>query len=45
LTPGGLPVGLQAVGPYLEDRTPIRFAELLAEQIGGFRAPPGYEDA
>jgi amidase len=40
---GGLPVGLQAVGPYLEDLTPIRFAALLARAFGGFRKPPGYD--
>jgi amidase len=39
----GLPVGLQAIGPYLEDLTPIRFAALLAREIGGFAPPPGYE--
>jgi amidase len=39
----GLPIGLQAIGPYLEDRTPIRFAELLAEEIGRFAPPPGYD--
>ncbi len=39
----GLPVGLQAIGPYLEDLTPIRFAALLAREIGGFRKPPGYD--
>jgi amidase len=38
----GLPVGLQAIGPYLEDRTPIRFAQLLEEQWRGFTRPPGY---
>jgi amidase len=38
LTEGGLPIGLQAVGPYLEDRTPIRFAGLVAEAFGG--VPP-----
>ncbi len=38
----GMPVGLQAIGPYLEDRTPIRFAELMAQEIGGFTPPPGY---
>lgn len=39
----GLPIGLQAVGPYLEDLTPIRFAALLAREIGGFRKPAGYD--
>ena len=43
LARGGLPIGLQAVGPYLEDRTTIRFAALLAAEIGGFRRPPGYD--
>ena len=42
LSRSGLPVGLQIVGPYLEDATPIAFAELLAREIGGFRSPPGY---
>jgi amidase len=39
----GLPIGLQAIGPYLEDLTPIRFAALLAREIGGFRKPSGYD--
>ena len=39
----GLPIGLQAIGPYLEDRTPIRFAALLAKEIGGFVKPEGYD--
>ena len=39
----GLPIGLQAIGPYLEDRTPIHFAALLAREIGGFRQPEGYD--
>ena len=42
-THNGLPIGLQAVGPYLEDRTPITFAALLEREFGGFVAPPGYE--
>ena len=41
LSRGGLPIGLQAMGPYLEDLTPIRFAALLAREIGGFRKPRG----
>ncbi len=39
----GLPIGLQAIGPYLEDRTPIRFTALLAREIGGFTRPAGYD--
>jgi amidase len=38
----GLPVGLQAIGPYLEDRTAICFARLLTQEVGGFRVPPRY---
>lgn len=38
----GLPVGLQAIGPYLEDLTPIAFARAAAEVIGGARRPPGF---
>jgi amidase len=41
----GLPIGLQAIGPYLEDLTPIRFSELLAADFGGYLPPPGYGDA
>lgn len=36
----GMPMGLQAVGPYLEDRTPIRFAQLAEQSLGGFVPPP-----
>ena len=43
LTRGGLPIGLQAIGPYLEDRTPIRFAALVGKEIGGFTRPRGYD--
>jgi amidase len=42
LTQSGLPIGLQAIGPYLEDDTPIRFAGLVAREFGGFQPPPGY---
>jgi amidase len=38
-----LPVGLQAIGPYLEDHTPIHFAALVARELGGFERPPGYD--
>ena len=43
LSKSGLPVGIQIVGPYLEDATPIGFAQLLAGEIGGFQPPPGYK--
>jgi amidase len=36
---GGLPIGAQLIGPLFEDHTPIRFAELLEREFGGFRAP------
>jgi amidase len=38
----GLPVGLQIMGPYLEDATPIDIARLMGDVVGGFEAPPGY---
>lgn len=41
-TRGGLPVGIQILGPYLEDATPIHVAALLAKENGGFTPPPGY---
>jgi amidase len=39
-TPGGLPVGVQVVGPLYEDDTAITFAELLADEVGGYKPPP-----
>jgi amidase len=39
-TPAGLPVGIQIVGPYLEDRTTIHFAGELGTVVGGFAPPP-----
>ena len=41
-TASGLPVGLQVMGPYMEDATPITFAGLLSEELGGFTPPPGF---
>jgi amidase len=38
----GLPVGVQIVGPYLEDRTTLAFAQLAEREFGGFRIPPGF---
>ena len=39
-TPGGLPVGAQILGPLYEDDTPITFADLLGDVVGGYEAPP-----
>jgi amidase len=39
----GLPVGLQIVAPYLEDRTSIHFAGLVEDTVGGFVPPPDFE--
>ena len=39
-TAGGLPVGVQIIGPYLEDRTTIEVARRLAELIVGIEPPP-----
>jgi amidase len=36
-----LPIGVQIIGPYLEDRTVLAFAMLLEREFGGFVAPPG----
>jgi len=41
-TPAGLPVGIQILGPFLEDATPIDLAGRLADVIGGFTVPPGF---
>ncbi len=37
---GDLPVGIQVVGPYLEDRTPLALAAHLTELLGGYQPPP-----
>ena len=42
-TSEGLPCGIQILGPYLEDATPIDVAGQIAELTGGFVAPEGYE--
>jgi amidase len=38
----GLPVGIQIIGPYLEDATPIDVAARMAKVTGGFEPPGGY---
>ncbi|HEV7735040.1 MAG TPA: amidase [Candidatus Binatia bacterium] len=41
-TASGLPVGVQIIGPYLEDRTPLAVATHIESLLGGFAIPPGY---
>jgi amidase len=40
----GLPIGAQIVGPWLEDRTPLKLAELIEREFGGFVPPPEFDD-
>jgi amidase len=42
--PDGLPVGVQIVGPWLEDRTPLKLAELIERDFGGFVPPKLFDD-
>jgi amidase len=44
LSPQGLPAGVQIVGPWLEDRTPLKLAELIEREFGGFVPPPMFDD-
>jgi amidase len=39
-TAGGLPVGVQIIGPLFEDDTAVTFAGLLAELVGDVGTPP-----
>jgi amidase len=42
--PDGLPVGVQIVGPWLEDHTTLKLAELIEREFGGFTPPPMFDD-
>lgn len=35
----GLPAGVQVVGDFLDDRTSLRFAQLLHDRVGGYEMP------
>ncbi|MBR0829951.1 amidase [Bradyrhizobium manausense] len=37
---GSVPAGVQIVGPYLGDRTTLRFAQLVEQALGGFTRAP-----
>ncbi len=41
-TAAGLPVGMQIVAPSLHDRRAVRAAQLVADVLGGYTAPPGF---
>jgi amidase len=41
-TTAGMPVGIQVVAPFLEDRTGIDFGRRLAELTGGYTPPPSF---
>jgi amidase len=43
-TRDGLPVGMQIVAPMWEDGTSIEFAALMSESVGGFTAPPAFQE-
>ncbi len=43
LTRGGLPVGVQIIGPQFGDLNCIAVAKILEKVHGGFVPPPGYE--
>jgi amidase len=40
----GLPAGVQIVGPAYEDATTIAFAEHIERLLGGFSAPPRFQN-
>jgi amidase len=41
-TLGGLPIGIQIICPFQEDRTTIAFGELIEREFGGFVPPAGF---
>ena len=41
-TSEGLPIGVQIVGPWLEDRTTLELARLIEREFGGFVPPPAF---
>jgi len=40
----GLPVGVQIIGGYLDDRTTIAFAGMIEHAFGGFVPPPSFAE-
>jgi amidase len=44
LSAQGLPLGVQIIGPWLEDRTPLKLAEVIEREFGGFVPPKMFDD-
>lgn len=42
ISKSGLPVGVQVVGPFLEDRTTLDVARRIESTSGGFKRPPNF---
>ena len=42
LSAAGLPIGIQVIGPHLEDRSTLKFAELAEREFGAFMVPPAF---
>ena len=42
-TTANLPVGIQIMGPYMEDGTTLDLAMKMEKILGGFTPPPGFE--
>ena len=40
LSPRGVPVGIQVVGPHFGDRTTLAFARHIERVLGGYQVPP-----
>jgi len=41
-TDAGLPVGIQIIAPAFHEKRALKFAGLMATEIGAFEAPPDY---
>jgi len=39
-TESGLPIGVQIIGGFLDDRTTVAFAGMVEREFGGFTPPP-----
>jgi len=44
MTKGNLPVGIQIMGPYMEDGTSLDLAMKIESMLGGFTPPPGFNE-